>query len=133
MQNYQVLQRAMEQPYRGRSHLGECRIPPSAPSRLHFTVVRVCATVRCPYWDLSSSFKSQDEIFVRGEGCNTPSFHYSLKCVIYSASSCNSSGSLEMGLGLVEFKFKHSFHFLSNQVQGELVWKLQNFSYNHAI
>jgi hypothetical protein len=37
-----------------------------------------------------------------------------------------------MGLGLAEFKFKHSFHFLSNQVQGKLVWKLQISACNHA-
>jgi hypothetical protein len=37
-----------------------------------------------------------------------------------------------MGLGLAEFKFKQSFHFLSNQVQGELVWKLQISPYNDA-
>jgi hypothetical protein len=37
------------------------------PSGLCFAIVRVCATVHYPYWTLSASFKSQDEVFVRGK------------------------------------------------------------------
>jgi hypothetical protein len=64
--------------------------------------------------------------------CNTPSFHCSHYFVIYNASSCNFWESRESELDLVCIQNQISFLFLSNQVYGELLWKLQFLPYNGA-
>jgi hypothetical protein len=56
------------------------------PSRLHFAVVRKCSIIHYSCRAATPS-KSQVEIFVRGEGCDTPGVTIAA-IVLYSVSLC---------------------------------------------
>jgi hypothetical protein len=81
---------------------------------------------------LSSSLKYRDEIFVRGEGSDIPSFHCSHFSVIYSGSSCKLLRIKNNGTWLkFEFKFKPSLFYSQNKSRRTCKETLI-LSYNHA-
>jgi hypothetical protein len=71
--------------------------------------------------------------FVRGEGCNTPSFYCSHYLVIYNVSSCNFQKSRGSELRSSSIQIQTHFFLFFKPSQMGLVWKLQNLPYNHTI
>jgi hypothetical protein len=81
---------------------------------------------------LPSSLKSWDEIFIRGEGYDIPSFHCSHFLVIYSGSTCKLLRIINNGTWLkFEFKFKPSLFYFQSKSRRTCMETLI-LPYNHA-